>query len=293
MNTETNQYSAPKLAVIPAAGKGTRFLPSTKATPKEMHPLLNTPLIHHCLNELKDADVEEVIIVSHVEKKTLETYFEDHSELKKLLSSDGKTDLVERLNEIERLPKVTFAYQDEQLGLAHAIYSAKKEIAERDFYVLLPDEIFIPKDKSQNPCIELKKSFLKTGVSTISLLEVEESQVPNYGVAKIEKTQNEKCFKVLGLIEKPKLEEAPSNLILPGRYLMKAEILDQIEKTAKRNGEVQFTDSMMQLSKLNGVVTECPRFDGGSVLGFLKANIYAALQNPDLKPEIESFIKQL
>jgi len=283
-------FTAPKVAVIPAAGKGTRFLPSTKATPKEMHPLLNIPLIHHCLKELKEAEVEEVIIVSHVDKVTLETYFGDHSGLKELLIKDKKQDLVERLNEVEDLPKVTFAYQDEQLGLAHAIHSAKKEIAGRDFYVLLPDEIFIPKDQDQNPCIELKKSFLKTGTSTISLLEVDENLVPNYGVAKVEKTND--AYKVLGLVEKPKIEDAPSNLILPGRYLMKADVLKQIEQTPKRNGEVQFTDSMMQLENLNGVVTSCPRFDGGSVLGFLKANIYAAFQDPDLKPEMESFIKQ-
>lgn len=283
-------FTAPKVAVIPAAGKGTRFLPSTKATPKEMHPLLNIPLIHHCLKELKEAEVEEVIIVSHVDKKTLETYFADHSELKNLLASDGKQDLVDKLTEVENLPKVTFAYQHEQLGLAHAIHSAKKEIAGRDFYVLLPDEIFIPKNKAQNPCIELKKSFLETGVSTISLLEVDESLVPNYGVAQVEQTGS--AYKVLGLVEKPKIEDAPSNLILPGRYLMKADVLNQIEQTPKRNGEVQFTDSMMQLEDLHGVVTSCPRFDGGSVLGFLKANIYAAFQDPDLKPEMESFIKQ-
>jgi UTP--glucose-1-phosphate uridylyltransferase len=289
MNTNT----APKVAVIPAAGKGTRFLPSTKATPKEMHPLLNIPLIHHCLKELKEAEVEEVIIVSHIDKKTLENYFSDHSALKKLLQTDGKDDLVERLNEIEGLPRVTFAYQDEQLGLAHAIYSAKKEIAGRDFYVLLPDEIFIPDSKDQNPCVELKKSFLKTGVSTISLLEVDESMVSQYGVAKIENLEGSSCLKVLGLVEKPKLKDAPSNLILPGRYLMKADVLKQIENTPERNGEVQFTDSMMQLDSLNGVITKCTRFDGGSVLGFLKANIYAALKDPDLKPEIETFLKQL
>lgn len=285
-----NTHTTPKLAVIPAAGKGTRFLPSTKATPKEMHPLLNIPLIHHCLKELKEADVDEVIIVSHKDKTSLETYFEDHSSLKNLLKSDGKNDLAKRLVEIENLPKVTFAYQEEQLGLAHAILSAEQEIAGRDFYVLLPDEIFIPENKDQNPCVELQKSFLKTGVSTISLLEVEESLVSKYGVAKVE--QNDGCFKILGLVEKPKLKDAPSNLILPGRYLMKADILQKIKDTPMRNGEVQFTDSMMQLEALNGVVTRCPRFDGGSVLGFLQANIYAALQDPDLKPEIEVFLRK-
>ena len=147
------KFETPKVAVIPAAGKGTRFLPSTKVTPKEMHPLLNLPLIHHCLNELKDAGVEEAIIVSHKDKVALENYFKDHSELKTLLEKDGKTDLVKELTNVENLPKVTFAYQEEQLGLAHAIHSAKNELNGRDFYVLLPDEIFIPKDISQNPCV--------------------------------------------------------------------------------------------------------------------------------------------
>lgn len=287
-------FTTPKVAVIPAAGRGTRFLPSTKATPKEMHPLLNIPLIHHCLNELKEAGVEEAIIVTHKDKVTLESYFKDHSELKALLKNDGKNDLVQELTNIENLPKVTFAYQEEQLGLAHAVYSAKEQIAGRDFYLLLPDEIFLPSDISQNPCVELKNDFEKNGASVISLLEVDPKLVYQYGVAKTEQTKN--SLKISEIVEKPKVEDAPSNLILPGRYAFKAEILDYIKKTPKKNGEVQLTDSMILMSKdsgLNGVVTKCPRFDGGTVAGFLKANIYAAMQDSELKEELSQFISDL
>ncbi|MGH1467274.1 MAG: UTP--glucose-1-phosphate uridylyltransferase [Bdellovibrionales bacterium] len=284
-------FNTPKVAVIPAAGKGTRFLPSTKVTPKEMHPLLNLPLIHHCLIELKNAGVEEAIIVSHKDKVALENYFKDHSELKTLLENDGKTNLVQELTNIENLPKVTFAYQEEQLGLAHAIYSAKEQINGRDFYVLLPDEIFIPSNLSQNPCVELKKEFEKTGANTISLLKVDPSLVYQYGVARTEETNG--SLKISEIVEKPKVEEAPSNLILPGRYAFKNEILSYIEKTPKKNGEIQLTDSMILMGKdhgLTGVATKCPRFDGGSILGFLKANIYAAMQDEKLKTELDSFL---
>lgn len=284
-------HTTPKLAVIPAAGRGTRFLPSTKVTPKEVHPLLNLPLIHHCLNELKDAGVEEAIIVTHKDKTSLENYFKDHSELKTLLQNDKKEALVQELTNIENLPKVTFAYQEEQLGLAHAVYSAKKEINNRDFYLLLPDEIFLPKDLSQNPCVELKTEFEKTGTSAISLLEVERNLVSQYGVAKLENNND-----ITEVVEKPKLEDAPSNLILPGRYAFKNEILNYIEKTPEKNGEVQLTDSMILMSKdlgLKGVVTKCPRFDGGSVLGFLKANIYAAMQDENLRDSLKEYISSI
>ena len=254
-----------------------------------MHPLLNLPLIHHCLNELKDAGVEEAIIVTHPDKKTLENYFADHTDLKNLLSNDGKQELVDELKSIENLPKVTFAYQHEQLGLAHAILSAEKEIAGRDFYVLLPDEIFFASKTDKNPSIELQKQFSKTGNPVISLTEVDEDLVSQYGVADVEKTAS--SLKINALVEKPKKENAPSNLVSPGRYLMKAEILNHIKNTAARNGEVQFTDSMMMFDILEGVVTSCPRFDGGTVEGFLKANIYAALQDPKLKESILSVLK--
>ncbi len=287
-------FNTPKVAVIPAAGKGTRFLPSTKVTPKEMHPLLNLPLMHHCLNELKNAGVEEAIIVSHKDKVALENYFKDHSELKNLLADDGKQGLVQELTNIENLPKVTFAYQKEQLGLAHAIHSAKEQINGRDFYVLLPDEIFLPSDISQNPCVELKNEFKKTGQNTISLLEIDPSLVYQYGVAKTENLNG--SLTISEIVEKPKVEDAPSNLILPGRYAFRNEILNYIENTPKKNGEVQLTDSMILMGKdhgLTGVATKCPRFDGGSVLGFLKANIYAAMQDEKLKSDLTVFLASL
>jgi UTP--glucose-1-phosphate uridylyltransferase len=284
-----SHFTPPKVAVIPAAGKGTRFLPSTKATPKEMHPLLNKPLIHHCLKELGNAGVEEAIIVTHPDKKSLENYFADHTELKILLSNDKKQNLVDELDSIEDLPKVTFAYQYEQLGLAHALLSAEKEIAGRDFYVLLPDEIFIPKETKQNPCVELREQFLKSGNSVISLLEIDKTLISQYGVADVEKTKNSLIIKTL--VEKPKVEDAPSNLMLPGRYLVKNEVLSHMKTIPKRNGEIQFTDAMMELETLEGVVTNCPRFDGGSIEGFLKANIYSAFQIPKLKSSILEMLK--
>ncbi len=289
--TDPKYFKAPKIAVIPAAGRGTRFLPSTKVTPKEMHPLLNLPLIHHCLSELKEAGVEEAIIVTHKDKVSLEAYFKDHSELKALLQADKKDDLVQELVKIENLPKVTFAYQEEQLGLAHAVYSAKEQIAGRDFYLLLPDEIFLPSAPSQNPCVELKKEFENSGTSVVSLLEIDPVLTSQYGVVKVETSGS--SLKVLDIVEKPKQGEAPSNLILPGRYAFKAEILEHIENTALKNGEVQLTDSMILMSKesgLNAFVTSCPRFDGGTVLGFLKANIHAAMQDEKLKGDLADFI---
>ncbi len=287
-------YDTPKVGVIPAAGKGTRFLPCTKVTPKEMLPLLNLPLIHHCLNELKNAGVKEAIIVSHKDKVTLKNYFKEHSELKNLLKKNKQPSLVEELKNIEQLPKVTLVYQEEQLGLAHAILAAKKEIKDRDFYVLLPDEIFFPQDLSQNPCIELKKEFEKTGANAISLLKADSSVVSQYGVAETKKANG--SLNILKIVEKPKIKNAPSNLILPGRYIFKNKILKYIEQSPKKNEEVQLTDSMILMAKdhgLTGVITQCPRFDGGSVLGFLKANIYAGLKDNKLSADLKKFIKDI
>lgn len=284
-------FKAPKLAVIPAAGKGTRFLPSTKATPKEMHPLLNLPLIHHCLIELQQAGVEEVILVSHPEKRSLENYFVDHKELKKLLLKENKKALAQELTNIESLPQVRFAYQDEQLGLAHAVSCAENLIAGRDFFLLLPDEIFIPNTLEENPSLDLKRTFESRGLSAITLLEVDKSLVSSYGVASIKKEGA--TLNVIDIIEKPSIEQAPSNLILPGRYLLKSSILEIIKRTPKRNGEIQLTDSLVTLAKeegLVGLISTCPRFDGGSVLGFLKANIFAAFKQPDLKKDLQTFL---
>lgn len=284
----------PKTAVIPAAGKGTRFLPSTKSTPKEMLPLLNTPLIHHCIEELIEAGVEKIIIVSHKDKIGLSKYFEDHSELKALLKKDGKTELVSHLESIEKFPEVIFAYQEEQLGLAHAIYSAKDVIGEDDFFVLLPDEIFIPNSIEGNPCLQLLSLFDKTKKSVISLIEVDKSKVSSYGVAKVEETSE--GLKVLDIIEKPKLEDAPSNYILPGRYLLSNEILNIISKTKpSKNGEVYLTDALISLSKskgLFGFLTKTRRFDGGSVSGFLQANLYKAMKDENLKKDLMKVIKE-
>lgn len=284
----------PKVAVIPAAGKGTRFLPSTKATPKELHPLLNKPLIHCCLEELKEAGVEEAIIVTHPEKTTLEKYFSSHKDLKSLLQAQNKNQLVNSLEAIETLPKVTFVNQLEQNGLAHAVHCAKEAINGRDFFLLLPDEIFISKTTELNPCVELLKSFKNNGRSVISLLEVDRSLVSNYGVAEV-KTENGNT-KILNLVEKPTVEKAPSNLILPGRYLFKNEILSIIENTDPKNGEVQLTDAIVTMSKtsgVDGVISKSLRFDGGSVLGFLKANITAGLMDSEIGADLKNFLKNV
>ena len=285
-------YTSPEVAIIPAAGKGTRFLPSTKATPKELHPLLNRPLLHHSLEELKMAGVKEAIVVNHPDKKELNKYFEPHTELKS--SIQDKTELVKALESIEALPKVTIAYQKEQKGLAHAISCAKDEINGRNFFVLLPDEIFIPQRLEENPCTALSKNFKEFGKSVVSLFKVPKKQVSSYGVAKFETVDNQ--LKIVDLVEKPKVSEAPSNLILPGRYLFDNTILDWIDKTPARNGEVQLTDAMLSLSKeqgLNGLITKGPRFDGGSVLGFLKANVFAALKDEELSKEFKSFLYEV
>lgn len=296
-----SNFISPEVAVIPAAGKGTRFLPSTKATPKELHPLLNTPLLHHSLKELKEAGVKEVIIVNHPDKKGLNRYFESHSELKKHVSKNS--DLVKALDSIDDLPKVTFVYQTEQKGLAHAISCAESVLNGRDFFVLLPDEIFFKDSKDKNPSEVLLESFKDSRNSCVSLLEVPKDKVSSYGVVKFNKksSSNESDslskVEITDIIEKPKVSEAPSNLILPGRYLFKNKILECIRKTPlDKNGEVKLTDSMVLLSKeepLIGIVTDCPRFDGGSVLGFLKANVFAALRDPKLSKDFESYLKNI
>ena len=287
-----SNYNPSEVAVIPAAGKGTRFLPSTKVTPKELHPLLNRPLLHHSMEELMNAGVKEVILVSHPEKKGLNKYFDSHDELKSAVAE--KIELVKALESIEALPKVTMVYQKEQKGLAHAISCAKEKIKDRDFFVLLPDEIFIPQALAENPSKALAENFKQFGKSVVSLLEVPKEQVSSYGVAKFEKQGDQ--LKILDLVEKPKVFEAPSHLILPGRYLFNNAILDWIEKTPAKDGEVQLTDAMVSLSKaqgLNGLITKCPRFDGGSVVGLLKANVFAALKDEKLSKEFKSFLHEV
>lgn len=285
----------PKVAVIPAAGKGTRFLPSTKATPKEMHPLLNLPLVHHCSLELQAAGVEKIVLVIHPEKETLKKYFNTDEALSTHLMELGKTELANRVKGVNKLPKVEFAYQTEQKGLAHAVACAKDSVGSDDFFLLLPDEIFIPHEASQNPCVELLELYKKTEKSTVTLLEVPKDKVSSYGV--IAGENKETHYEISGIIEKPAVSEAPSNLILPGRYLFKNSIFTYIEGTQpSKNGEVQLTDAMEKLAHSEGLLgkpTSCPRFDGGSVLGFLKANIYAGLKDPELSGPLKTFIQGL
>lgn len=282
-----------KKAIIPAAGLGTRFLPATKAMPKEMLPILDKPTIQYIFEEAAKAGIEDIIIVTGKHKRSIEDHFDNQKELEMILEDKGKTDLLEKVHYSTSLANIFYVRQKEQKGLGHAIYSARQFIGNEPFAVLLGDDIV----ESETPAIkQLMNVYEETGKSVIGVQEVPDSETHRYGIIDpLEKLGLK--YKVKQFVEKPKQGTAPSNLAIMGRYVLTPEIFDYLKSQKEGAGnEIQLTDAIERMNSESQVYAydfEGNRYDVGEKLGFVKTTIEYALKDKNMKDELKAFINNL
>ena len=265
-------------AVIPAAGFGTRFLPVTKAQPKEMMPVLDKPTIQYVVEEAVGAGIDDILIITGRGKQAIERHFDKSYELEEELKNAGKTERFDRVQDISELADIHYVRQKERDGLGDAVQYARKHVEDQPFALLLGDTIV----ENDRPCIETLISYAKEyETSVLSLERVPWDDVSAYGVAEVDSsTSLPSCFPVDGFVEKPPKEEAPSNLAITGRYVLRPEIFDALEDTVEdERGEVQLTDAIRKLSEVRGVRLEGDRYDIGNIPSWLQANFEMALEH--------------
>jgi UTP--glucose-1-phosphate uridylyltransferase len=283
-------------AVFPAAGLGTRFLPATKAQPKEMLPLVDKPIIQYGVEEAVAAGCDQIIIVTGRGKSAIEDHFDVSYELEKMLEERGKTDLLKIVRQISDLIHIAYVRQKEALGLGHAVLTARELVGDEPFAVLLADDVI----DADVPCLkQLMDVFDKTQCSVLATQVVEGPGICAYGVleGKPVPGSNGKLYEVVGLVEKPRPEEAPSNLAVIGRYILTPTVFETLSDIkAGAGGELQLTDGLKQLlkkEKIYGYVFDGKRHDTGDKLGFLKATVEFALKRPDLGGPLRQYLKTL
>lgn len=280
-------------AVFPAAGLGTRFLPATKASPKEMLPLVDKPLIQYVVEEAVESGIEDIIIITGRGKHAIEDHFDVSFELEHNLREKGKTKLLEEVQRISNLVNFSYVRQKEPLGLGHAILCAKHLVGDEPFAVLLGDDII---DSKVPALAQMIKIYKKYGTSILGIEEVPKDKTQHYGVIRPERIEDG-VFRVLDLIEKPKPKEAPSNLAIIGRYILEPEIFAVLENTVPgKLGELQLTDGLKNLlssQQIYGYKINGNRYDAGDKLGFLKATVEFGLRNPELGRAFRDYLKKL
>ncbi|HDE0630269.1 TPA: UTP--glucose-1-phosphate uridylyltransferase GalU [Staphylococcus aureus] len=282
-----------KKAIIPAAGLGTRFLPATKAMPKEMLPILDKPTIQYIVEEAARAGIEDIIIVTGRHKRAIEDHFDSQKELEMVLKEKGKSELLEKVQYSTELANIFYVRQKEQKGLGHAISSARQFIGNEPFAVLLGDDIV----ESEVPAVkQLIDVYEETGHSVIGVQEVPEADTHRYGIID-PLTKNGRQYEVKKFVEKPAQGTAPSNLAIMGRYVLTPEIFDYLKTQKEGAGnEIQLTDAIERMNNDNQVYAydfEGERYDVGEKLGFVKTTIEYALKNDSMREELTRFIKEL
>ncbi|MGV2622800.1 UNVERIFIED_CONTAM: UTP--glucose-1-phosphate uridylyltransferase GalU [Halobacillus marinus] len=281
-----------KKAIIPAAGLGTRFLPATKAMPKEMLPIVDKPTIQYIVEEAIKSGIEDIIIVTGKGKRAIEDHFDKNLELENNLESKEKFEMLEMVNETSNVD-IHYIRQKEPKGLGHAVWCARKFIGDEPFAVLLGDDII----SSEEPGLkQLINQYEQTGSSVIGVQTVPEDQTHRYGIIDPESHEG-RLHKVSTFVEKPAQGQAPSNLAIMGRYILTPEIMTFLDKQEKgAGGEVQLTDAIQKLNQLQRVYAydfEGARYDVGEKLGFIKTTIEMALERDDLKEDVLQVIKEL
>ncbi len=279
-------------AVIPAAGYGTRFLPATKAQPKEMLPVYDKPTIQYVVEEAVASGIDDILIITGRGKRAIEDHFDRAIELELILGNSKKEKYLKEIMDISELADIHFIRQKEQKGLGDAVYTAKKYVGSEPFCVLLGDTVTV----SKTPCTrELIEIFEKYNGSVIAVEQVRKEEIERYGIVKCEPIDN--LLKVIDLVEKPKPENAPSNLGIIGRYLLTPEIFDCIEETSRgAGGEIQLTDALGLLKERQSIYAyefKGTRYDIGTKLDWLKSSIEIALQREEIKEELLSYLKEL
>jgi UTP--glucose-1-phosphate uridylyltransferase len=281
-------------AVIPAAGMGTRFLPASKAVPKELLPIGDTPALHLVIDEALGAGIDHVVIVSSKGKPAIEAYFEPSPEVIETLEASGRTELADRIRGIGADWRVTVVYQDAPKGLGHAVGCAREAVGNQPFAVLLPDELM----GDSSLLAHMNGICVSTGGSVVGLKEVPAEEVSAYGVIDpAGPVDADGVVAIRDMVEKPSRETAPSNLIIIGRYVLTPDVFDEIAGLQPgRGGELQLTDALRAQAArapFHGVVSRITRYDTGNPLGFLTAAIELSLRNPDMGDELRQFLAAL
>ena len=292
-NSRTAMSPPVRTAVIPAAGLGTRFLPVTKAIPKEMIPLLDRPMIQFIVQEAVDAGIDHVVMVISNDKEAVRDYFTSAPDLEQALRDRGKTAEATTLQRLANLARFSFVIQEEQLGLGHAVLCAKEAVGRQPFAVLLPDDLILGAEPA---LVQMLRARQRWQGNYLAVEEVPTERISSYGVIKGTPVA-EGVYHVEGMVEKPPAEQAPSNLGIVGRYILEPEVFDALERT--RPGainEIQLTDGIAQLLQSQPVYAyhfEGTRYDCGDPLGLLHASLAMALGRPDTAPQVREWLREL
>ena len=279
-------------AIIPAAGLGTRFLPATKAQAKEMLPIVDKPTLQYIIEEAIESGIEEILIVTGRSKKSIEDHFDRSVELELELEQKGKTEMLEMVQDISNMVNIHYIRQKEPKGLGHAVHCAKSFIGNEPFAVLLGDDIV----DAETPCLkQMIDAYDEYKTSILGVQEVAKENVDKYGILDV-KYIEDRVYKVKDMVEKPSVDDAPSNIAILGRYIITPEIFNILEnQEAGKGGEIQLTDALQTLATKEAIYAynfEGRRYDVGDKLGFLEATVDFALKRPELRDEFEAFIKE-
>lgn len=294
MSSENPKRTVRK-AVLPAAGLGTRFLPATKATPKEMLPVVDRPAIQYVVQEAVDAGLTDLLVITGRSKRALEDHFDRIPSLEAQLKESGKDQLLEAVEHASELGDLHYLRQGDPKGLGHAVLRAKTHVGEEPFAVLLGDDLIDEKEDLLSEMIEVQQ---RTGGSVVALLEVPQESIGAYGCADVSAVEGEDYVRVNGLVEKPEPSEAPSNLAVIGRYVLHQGVFEVLEHTEPGRGdEIQLTDALAELATMEGegggvygVVFRGRRYDTGDKLSYLKANVTIASEREDLGPDLRAWL---
>ena len=286
-------------AIIPAAGLGTRFLPATKALAKEMLPIVDTPTIQYIIQEAVDSGIEEILIITNSNKHAMENHFDKNYELESRLLESGKIKQAKEINDIANLANIYYIRQKEPKGLGHAVLCAKSFIGNEPFAVLLGDDVVV---NDKKPALrQLIDAYIQKEASVVGVQTVEHKDVNKYGIVRPSKSHIVECagrlVKLSDMIEKPPINEAPSDLAVLGRYVLTPKIFELLETQSKGTGnEIQLTDAIKRIMDIQAVYAydfEGIRYDVGDKFGFIKATIDFALNREDLREQVQEYLREL
>ena len=286
-------------AIFPAAGLGTRFLPATKALAKEMLPIVDTPTIQYIIQEAVDSGIEEILIITNSNKHAMENHFDKNYELESRLLESGKIKQAKEINDIANLANIYYIRQKEPKGLGHAVLCAKSFIGNEPFAVLLGDDVVV---NDKKPALrQLIDAYIQKEASVVGVQTVEHKDVNKYGIVRPSKSHIVECagrlVKLSDMIEKPPINEAPSDLAVLGRYVLTPKIFELLETQSKGTGnEIQLTDAIKRLMDIQAVYAydfEGIRYDVGDKFGFIKATIDFALNREDLREQVQEYLREL
>lgn len=279
-------------ALLPAAGLGTRFLPATKAVPKEMLPLVDRPAIQYAIEECARAGLDDVLFVTGMGKGALEDHFDRRLDLEARLEADSKDELLARVRDVTELATIHSVRQPEALGLGHAVLMGASHIGDKSFVVLLPDDLIDPEDELLERMIEVHR---RDGRAVVAVIEVPEDQTHRYGVVAATPTDEADVFEVSALVEKPAPGTAPSNLIIVARYVLPGRIFDILrDQPPGRGGEIQLTDALQTLASQEPILAvkyEGKRLDSGELLGWLQANVELGSRHPEVGEDLVDWLR--